>query len=256
MAMLVAAAARPSAGGVLLLGPAAAGERSPPERLAAAASVTPTHGSAVTRPAVEAGRVELTFPSGETLSAQTFALQNASRVLKEALSKPLATPGVLTLGKDDCLAAWSAVVQMAEMSAYPPELVNWDTLAGLLRLADTYDMPVVGAACADFIARNKAALTLSEPLTSTKNVLVAATLCGRYSSGCTSGCNCVEDALVSALSQLVNSGANTYGAYSYSANNSAISANSAAPRTVATRLKALIKDEHYDAHVSPAVQVC
>ncbi|KXZ42405.1 hypothetical protein GPECTOR_151g46 [Gonium pectorale] len=133
---------------------AAAGERSPPERLAAAASVTPTHGSAATRPAVEAGRVELTFPSGETLSAQTFALQNASRVLKEALSKPLATPGVLTLGNDDCLAAWSAVVQMAEMSAYPPELVNWDTLAGLLRLADKYDMPMVGAACADFIARN------------------------------------------------------------------------------------------------------
>ncbi|KXZ46021.1 hypothetical protein GPECTOR_48g454 [Gonium pectorale] len=195
-----------------------------------------THGSAAAPPA-EPGRVTLTFPSGETLSAQVVALQNASRVLKNALAQPLPTPGVLALDDDaDAAAAWTPVVQMAEMSAYPPELVKWDNLEGLLRLADKYDMQVVGAACADFLTRNKASLTLDEPLTSPKNVLLAASLIDRHyrGGGSPAGYRGADIALKSALADL---------------------RQSASARAVAAKLRALNQDERYAKVVSAPVQV-
>ncbi|KXZ42403.1 hypothetical protein GPECTOR_151g44 [Gonium pectorale] len=116
------------------------------------------------------------------------------------------------------------------MSAYPLELVNWDNVEDLMHLADKYDMPVVGAACWDYISRNKESLTLDAPLTSPKNLLRAATLYDQYSSGGNApGCTCVS-----------------WQQQQWRA---------AAPREVATKLRALVKDEHYTTIISSAVQV-
>ncbi|KXZ43149.1 hypothetical protein GPECTOR_100g20 [Gonium pectorale] len=203
---------------------------------------TATHGSAAA-PSTEAGRITLAFPSGKTLSAQIAAIQNVSGVLKSALAQPLSTPGVLPLDDDgeDSIAAWSAVVQMAELRAYQPELVNWNNVGSLFNLVAKYDMPVVGAACSDFLPCNKASLGLDHPLTSPKNVLVAVTLCDRH--GCTpAGCQAVEEALVSALSPLLT----RVDSSGYLGSPDAAAA--------AARLRALIKDKRYTTAVSMAVQ--
>ncbi|KXZ42404.1 hypothetical protein GPECTOR_151g45 [Gonium pectorale] len=204
-----------------------------------------THGSSAATPLAEADRVTLTFPSGGqtlSISAPASTFKNASGVLKAVLEEPLPTPCVLALddGSEDA-AAWFAVVQMAELRAYPSALVTWD----LMHLADKYDMPVVGAACWDYISRNKASLTLDAPLASPKNLLRAASLCSRYSSGnapTPAGCPGVEEVLALALAPL--SGMRGEGS----------SRGAAAPRDVAAKLRALVKDEHYTTTLSAAVQ--
>ncbi|KXZ41663.1 hypothetical protein GPECTOR_333g62 [Gonium pectorale] len=204
---------------------------------------TATRGSACT-PAEE-GRVTLTFPSGAALGVQVSALRNASRVLKEALTQPLTTPGVLALDDDaEGAACWAAVVQIAELSAYPLQLITWDNLECLMRLADKYNMPYISAACAEFLSRNKESLTLEAPLTSPKNVLLAATLIERQCcwDGAPPELCSVEAALESALSPLLQK--RTVGCV-----------GSETALAVATKLRALIQDKRYTTTISSTVQL-
>ncbi|KXZ46007.1 hypothetical protein GPECTOR_48g439 [Gonium pectorale] len=84
--------------------------------------------------------ITLVFPSGRSISAQRTALWNVSRVIRAALSQAPPQVERLEVGpwrrrvgggvpeeeEDvDEPACWEVVVQMAEMSAYPPQLVNW-----------------------------------------------------------------------------------------------------------------------------------
>ncbi|KXZ43827.1 hypothetical protein GPECTOR_79g106 [Gonium pectorale] len=220
-----------------------------------------THGS------LEAGRVTLAFgDGGESLSAQVFALQNASRVLLDTLSLPLPTSGVLVLDGDDDPRCWAVVVRMAEMSAYPPKLVTWDNVEGLLRLAEKYDMPVVRTACTDFLCRKAGAdLSLSAPLTSQRNTLVAATLAERY---------CVASWLVATSHEatsheLVARGLepdyeDEMSAFAYIVEevlDSQLSTlklrrqgQTTAPRAVASQLRPLVLNNDYATSISAAVQ--
>ncbi|KXZ45729.1 hypothetical protein GPECTOR_51g715 [Gonium pectorale] len=180
------------------------------------------------------------------MSAQPFALQNISHVLNGMISRnALAAPGVLALGAEEDPECWAAVVQMAELRAYQPTLLKWENLPGLMRLAHTYDMPVVRAACADFISRNKDSLTLDAPLTSPKNILVAATLVEKYGSGDCGGdggaheFGAVDKALDSALSSLRQTCA----------------PNTASARSVIATLRPLVHRKEYATSISAAVLV-
>ncbi|KXZ46008.1 hypothetical protein GPECTOR_48g440 [Gonium pectorale] len=254
---------------------------SPPPRHAGTGGDDVTHGSLPSpcpppeapplppSPPASAPRViTLVFPSGRSISAQRTALWNVSRVIRAALSQAPPQVERLEVGpwrrrvgggvpeeeEDvDDPACWKAVVQMAEMRVYPPQLVDdWDSWAGLLKLAYVYDMPVVYAACAKFAKYRPWGYELSEPLTSPKNPLMAATLVERYCCG-TGG-----DDDDPALGQLrdtaasrLKSALSCLGAWQYEPM-SAIDA--AATKAVASSLRKLIKDEDYKTAISPTVQ--
>lgn len=60
----------------------------------------------------------------KALSVPRCALSAASLVLREVLSLPLATPGVLEVPDDDP-EAWEIVLRMVRPDAYPVALVTW-----------------------------------------------------------------------------------------------------------------------------------
>ncbi len=60
----------------------------------------------------------------KTLSVPRCALSAASPVLREVLSLPLATPGVLEVPEDDP-EAWEVVLRMVRPDTYPVALVTW-----------------------------------------------------------------------------------------------------------------------------------
>ncbi|GFR41603.1 hypothetical protein Agub_g2327, partial [Astrephomene gubernaculifera] len=123
--------------------------------------------------------ITLECKEGVKLEALRCALSNASPILREALSLKLAKPGVLELPEDNA-ADWELMIRMIQPGTYPPAAVNWENVERLLHLADKYDMAVVRGYCANFLSRNTSSLTLSEPLLSPTNPLMAATLVCKY----------------------------------------------------------------------------
>ncbi len=91
---------------------------------------TSAQGTASEQPASSAACCEaacalkLKVRGGRSLSACRCALAASSPVLRQALSLPLATPGVLPL-PDDHQGTWKTVLDMIRLDTYPMALVNW-----------------------------------------------------------------------------------------------------------------------------------
>ncbi|KXZ55113.1 hypothetical protein GPECTOR_3g266 [Gonium pectorale] len=213
------------------------------------AAAAATHGSFAPpdAPAAAPDRLALTFEGGQTLAAGVAALRGVSRVLRVALAFPLSPRGVLPLrGMDDDPDAWAAVVRLAELSAHPTALVTWDNIGAMLRLADKYDMPAVGAACADFLLRNPDGLRLSAPLRSPANTLMAASIVDRYCGGGGGGGGGWDPPVLSMAGVLRRQlGQNKPGSAGVGG----------APAAACLQLRALVEHRDYPTAISPAVQV-
>ncbi len=66
----------------------------------------------------------LSLRDGRTLTVPRYALAAASPVLREALSLPLATPGVLLLPDDDP-EAWQATLRLLVPCGFAPDIISW-----------------------------------------------------------------------------------------------------------------------------------
>ncbi|PNW84961.1 hypothetical protein CHLRE_03g165801v5 [Chlamydomonas reinhardtii] len=219
---------------------------------------------------------------GRNFLVDRALLWHASPVLRGLMEDVAGGNATLPLVGDDP-ADWRAALSILQHTGMP---VSWDNVGALLRLADKYDMDAVRSACAVFLGSkaSAAAVDLSHPLESARNLLHAASLVERYlggggsnsggggggsSSGGGSGGSTMQhdlqpytavmpSALQAALqplhNQLEKSSSVHYNSYPYHKGYGASQAQPGSARAVISALQTLQANPRYNDIVAPGVQ--
>ncbi|KAG2423191.1 hypothetical protein HXX76_010959 [Chlamydomonas incerta] len=109
------------------------------------------------------------------------------------------SPAVLVLPGDRA-EDWEVALRLLQAGGEALELVTWDNVVPLCRLADKYDIARLRQDCAWFLSANAAQLTLTAPPTAPQNLLHAASLVERYL-----GQKRIQAAMLSALTTVITS---------------------------------------------------
>eukprot|EP00198_Chlamydomonas_reinhardtii_P002847 XP_001692183.1 predicted protein [Chlamydomonas reinhardtii] len=97
---------------------------------------------------------------------------------------------------------WEVALRLLHTIGEALDLVTWDNVVPLCRLADKYDIARLRHDCAWFLSANVSKLTLTEPLASPQNLLHAASLVERYLHQVPCSTQPVREQLDSVIGQL------------------------------------------------------